>query len=469
MLNSFLPHAGALYGASPLPAAPGVVEWRPGFILTKGASTGIRPPTLLFFSNGHGEDAVGAAIAAEVRSLAPGVRLLGAPIVGSGLPYRRGQVTVVTPTKPVPSGGFIGIRRLPAVWQDLRAGLIRLHLRQALALRHLAPTVDLVVGIGDRVVLYVTRLLIHRPLVMVAIADSVHLTGNLEGVWTSADRRLMRRYARRVFTRDGWSAELLRRDGVPAEFTGNPMMDAFEGTGIELGVRSAGEPLIGLLPGSREEAYRNFRLILSGVAALQSMGLVRAAFAAAWPDSLSLERLESHLPGSGWTLRRPPARGNGGSGPHPGGHVATLHHTSGSSVAIVTGRFGDIISQADVIVGLSGTGNEQAAGLGKPVVICPGTGPQVTAELVRRQTLLLGEAVRPVEPRGEAIAAAVLEILRDPELRARMGDEGRRRMGPRGAARRIAEAVIEELERIRPGCTRILPDRPGKEAPASAS
>ncbi|WP_324667666.1 lipid-A-disaccharide synthase-related protein [Geochorda subterranea] len=396
-------------------------------------------PAVLFLSNGHGEDAVGAAIARELSDTLPSARVLAAPIVGDGGPYRRLGIAVVTPTRPMPSGGFVGLKRSRALWHDLRAGLIRLHLRQARALRRWAPGVDLVVGVGDRLILYLARWVIRRPLVFVAIADSAYLTQGRE-ISNPGERSLMRKCARVVFTRDHLSADMLRKYGVPAMFVGNPMMDAFDITGTRLGDARDGDPrpTVAILPGSRAEAYANFRLALDGVLCAFRAGLRHCRFVAAWADNLPVAPLSDALAGTQWCLVPAP----GAFGEEEAWAVA---HPDGATVTIVTHRFGDVISQATAVIGLAGTANEQAAGLGKPVILPRGTGPQLNDAMVRRQRLLLGEAVRAVEPNGAAIAGALRAVLDDPERYRRMSEVGRSRMGPRGGARRIAQAIAAQL------------------------
>lgn len=362
--------------------------------------------------------------------------------------FRRLRIPVAIPTGRMPSGGFMHISRPGALLQDVRNGLVTLHLSQALALRKLASSVALVVGVGDRVILYANKWLLHKPLLLVSVADSAYLT---EGrtISNPGERRLMQRYAKRVFTRDELSARLLRQFGIEAEFAGNPIMDALQSRGPQ---PLAGSGLvIALLPGSRKEAYANFCLILEAVLHLGS-SLDLAGFVTAWPDDLLPERLSDYIQGSQWelsTYQPHAATAEGLDGDQPPGLIGQLRHRRGIQVDLVVGRFADVVQEAKVAIGLAGTANEQAAGLGKPVVVCPGVGPQMTMRMVRRQQLLLGEAVRAVEPSGRAIADAVIHILANPDLYRRMSEAGRTRMGPTGGARRIAAAALEELRRIR--------------------
>ena len=91
------------------PGAPGMGPAQERQALPSGG-----PTTVLLFSNGHGEDAVGACIARRLREVAPHIRAWAAPIVGEGLAYRRAGVPVVVPTRG----------RDPSLWsRDLQAAL----------------------------------------------------------------------------------------------------------------------------------------------------------------------------------------------------------------------------------------------------------------------------------------------------------------------------------------------------------
>ena len=57
---------------------------------------------------------------------------------------------------------------------------------------------------------------------------------------------------------------------------------------------------------------------------------------------------------------------------------------------LIRDAFVDVVESSDLILGLSGAGNEQAAGLGKPVISFIGTGPQTTYRRMAEQERLLG-------------------------------------------------------------------------------
>ena len=283
---------------------------------------------------------------------------------------------VVGVQKTMPSGGFI-LEGVHGLWQDLRAGLLGLTWRQMRAMRQLSKVTDWVLGVGDVYPLLMKALFLPLPFVFVPTAKSDYIRGHFR--WEAA---LMRSQCLAVFPRDARTAAALAEQGVPAEYLGNLMMDAFSVTGYDFG---AGErPIVALLPGSRKpEAYRNAALMLEIVQAVctgpESAGELAPVFLLALAGGLSETELAEAAEPGGWQYRlRSCDEG------------VLVSPDGGCEVRIIRGRFGDVISQACVALGMSGTGNEQAAGLGVPVVAPVGRGPQFTRHFARDQRRLLG-------------------------------------------------------------------------------
>src|SRR5713226_1214147 len=106
-------------------------------------AAGVRP-SLLIVSNGHGEDAVGLALAAEIGSLA---HVVAFPLVGMGSAYR--GIPILEPRRALPSGGF-GLRgSWRAIWTDLRAGAVSHWLAQRATLRQQRGRHHMAIAIGD--------------------------------------------------------------------------------------------------------------------------------------------------------------------------------------------------------------------------------------------------------------------------------------------------------------------------------
>ncbi len=160
--------------------------------------------SLLIVSNGHGEDAVGMALAAELGSLASVVAF---PLVGAGSAYH--GVLLLEPRRAIPSGGF-GLRgSWHALWADLRSGDISHWWAQRATVRRQWEQHRLVVAIGDVYCVQMAALAGH-PIVFIPTAKSEYYEPHR---WL--ERLIIRRQAAIVFTRDQATADALRHAGLP--------------------------------------------------------------------------------------------------------------------------------------------------------------------------------------------------------------------------------------------------------------
>ncbi|HEV8353167.1 MAG TPA: hypothetical protein VGR24_03100 [bacterium] len=351
-------------------------------------------PSVLIISNGHGEDAVGAALARRLEAAAHTV--MAYPLVGTGRNY--GRIPMLEPVRELPSGGF-GARGTGLV-ADLRAGGLGLVRRQRRTLRAERGRYDLVVAIGDAFCLWMAAA--TGPAMFIGTAKS-----SRHDPYSWLDVRIIRGLAAHVFARDEDTAAALRARGIDAAYVGNPLMDTIGSAGSGI-VRRPDRHVVVLLPGSRQEAYVNLENLL------RLAGVVTQRAPVDW-----------------WCALAP-----------------TLDRTKAEAMSPdvnFSTDFGGTVGSADVVVSLAGTASEQAAGLGKPVVAFPGSGPQFTPQFLALQQKLLGDALVSAPTWTEA-AAAVLRLLADPEERLRRGAAGRLRMGPPGAIERIAGEILKGLK-----------------------
>ncbi|HEY1429745.1 MAG TPA: hypothetical protein VGF18_09230, partial [Candidatus Tumulicola sp.] len=124
---------------------------------------------LLFVSNGHGEAAIADIVAAEIRTLAPGVRCDHLALVGRA---RSQNMHDTGPQRVLPSGGLIAMVNLANIARDVRAGLIGLVLSQRAFLRKAHDAYAAVVAVGDAYA-YVMATAARLPTVFVGTAKSV--------------------------------------------------------------------------------------------------------------------------------------------------------------------------------------------------------------------------------------------------------------------------------------------------------
>ncbi len=380
---------------------------------------------LLFLSNGHGEDIVGAKIAQELMGIAPYIDVIAMPVVGEGKAYEAIGVKIVGPRLIMPSGGLIWRRPL-ALLRDIQVGLLSVARDQIRILKALSSDVDLVVGVGDKVILFLNAWFTKKPMVFVGLADSKYYAGTRR-VYTNPERKIMRKWCKGVFVRDEPTAQDLNDNGVAARYVGNPMMDTFDITGEDFGMGSK-ETIIGILPGSRGDAYENARFILKVVYSLSQKACDAIGFLLALAPTLSIYELADHLTVDGWRL----------SEVKPGLWSFQL---SPAQVLVTGDLFGDVLATSHMVIGLTGTANEQAAGLGKPVITFPGMGQQINARFVMGQKKLLGDAVLVVEGNEESVTNAVFQLITQQEQYNFMSQAGRARMGDSGGSRRIAHEI----------------------------
>lgn len=364
---------------------------------------------ILFLSNGHGED----AIAGRIHD-ALGLPATAWAMVGEGEGWRARGVPLIGPANRLPSEGF-GTLTLRHFLRDLRAGLMPTYARQAAFARRLSGF-RLAVAVGDVVPLAAAWLAGLR-FAFVSTAKSAWY-GNGTG-HDALDRWLMRRAAA-VFPRDALTAARLAAAGVPCRDRGNPMMDGLEPRD-PAALCPPGATAVALLPGSRADAAENLRLLLAAAARLPG---VRALVAA--PPTLDPGAVRAE----GWQDDRWDAALGGAP-------YRVLRHADGARALIVTDRFADCLHAATLAIGMAGTANEQAVGLGRPLVAVPGAGNQGAA-FVAMKARYFGPAAVTAPRDPAAIAAAARALLADPARRVAMAAAGRERMGPPGAAAAIA-------------------------------
>jgi uncharacterized protein (TIGR03492 family) len=402
----------------------------------------------LIVCNGHGEDQVAAALAAALRARQPGLRLAALPLVGRGAALEAAGVDCLGPRAVLPSAGLT-LHHPAAALADLRAGLVRVTLAQLTLLRRARP--DHVLVVGD---LYAHALaaLVPAPRSVVQTLVSVHMQrpgrfrigprSFMERVrWP--ERRLMRGRVRAVYARDELTAAWLRRRGIAhARYLGNPMVDAVgAGTPVE---GSAGRPAVALLPGTRPYAHASVGLMLAALASLGPvLGLVAWTHGppAPRPGWVPCERRAAGLLAA-WrwqpSATEPPGRSRPSSPPTL---VAEPAAEPVAEVWWLEGRFADVLASARAVLGTTGTAQEQAAGLGLPVVSFP-VRPDLSSAFLRNQQRLLGSALQLVPPDPASIAAALREALADGPHRRAAARDGPARMGPPGAADRIADDLL---------------------------
>jgi lipid-A-disaccharide synthase len=251
--------------------------------------------------------------------------------------------------------------------------------------------------------------------------------------WRPGRMQTMKRYVDRVLVIFPFEEELYRREDVPVEFVGHPLVDLVRvrASRAELlrehGLEPAA-PTVALLPGSRpNELHR----IVPGIAA-------------------SLPLISSQVPGVQFIVAAAPNL--------PDALFAPL------AVPIVHERTDDVLAASDVVITASGTATVQAALHERPMVVVYRLSPltyRLGKPFVRVDTYAMANLVagRRIVPEliqdeftPERVARECVRLLTDEQLRRSTRDELRRvreRLGGTGASGRVAEAVLAAA-RFRP-------------------
>jgi uncharacterized protein (TIGR03492 family) len=326
----------------------------------------------------------------------------------------------------LPSAGFGGIDyRL--LLKDLRNGLIGNHWRQLRMTRRLRKRFDLILAVGDIVPLLAATL-IGSPFAFIGCAKSAYSGSRSAYSWS--ERWMLRGKCLALYPRDELTARHLAAQGMAVRYLGNPMMDHLEGSG-DLHDLPQGQLVIAMLPGSRDDAEDNALDLVRIALDLTQQANRTYAFVMPVHASFDFGKLcsliESELHG------RIEIRQLGSSrvmiAPGPENRPTTL--------LIATDMFGAALRRAAAVVGMAGTANEQAIGLGVPLIVVPGR--QVQGEkYVRMKMKYFGPAAVLAPCRADRIGAALERILTEPQVRAEMIRAGQVRMGAPGASASIA-------------------------------
>jgi len=260
--------------------------------------------------------------------------------------------------------------------------------------------------------------------------------------WRPGRMQTMKRYVDRVLVIFPFEEELYRREDVPVEFVGHPLVDLVRVRAPraallrEHGLEPAA-PTVALLPGSRpNELHRivpgiaaSIPLIASKVPAVQFI----VAAAPNLPDAL-FAPLASSI--------RPRSSGEAGFS---------------QNVPIVHERTDDVLAASDVVITASGTATVQAALHERPMVVVYKLSPLtyrlgkpfVHVDTYAMANLVAGRRIVPEliqnEFTSERVADECVRLLTDEPLRRRTHEELRRvreRLGGAGASGRAAEAVL---------------------------
>jgi len=389
---------------------------------------------VLVVSGGNAEDLMGATLCGHLD----GLSLAALPLVGAGKRYEGRVERILGPRTQMPSGGF-PFNSLDNLIADLQAGFATEIFRQLRAAQAARGKIRAVAAVGDAYTLAVACMASNwgqLPLFHLQPLISHYYWGG-RTTWARLRQinqfgaedylfyeRWMHRFVRAVYVRDKLSQDRAWQLGMhKTRFVGSMAMDTLSEPERELGDVLDGRPVLVLLPGTRRDVRFSLPMMLKSAALLPEMqGLV------AWAADFS----EVPLP-EDWSM-------------HVLDEQTAVAKQGETRVWLLRGVFSAILHVGKVAIGTAGTANEQAAGMGIPVVAFPTLGPQYIASNALRQTRLLGKALCLVEADPGIIAKAAGQYLNDSQIRQEAQRDGLERIGSRGALPTIAQEIRASLE-----------------------
>ena len=420
---------------------------------------------LLCLSNGHGEDVIAVRIGQELQHHPAAPELAALPLVGEGRAYSQLGIPIIGSVRTMPSGGFIYMEGRQLL-RDLRGGLLQLTWAQFKAVRRWGKKGGVILAVGDIVPLLFAWLS-GAPYAFVGTAKTDYYVRDEAGplpnrsrweTWSGSvyypwERWLMSRpRCKGVFPRDKLTTEILQQWSIPAFDLGNPMMDGIHPENPEpifyepdAELKEVQRSLIvNLLPGSRApEAYNNWQQIVRALAGLLDTFSDRSLlFLGAIAPGLSLDPLCQTLETWAWRQQPPELTVSNIQLNDPG----ALTFTQKNATLILTqDDYNLCLLKSDCCIAMAGTATEQFVGLGKPAIAIPGKGPQFTPAFAEAQTRLLGPSLILVE-HPDKVGSVMQQLLRDPDWLQLIAENGHQRMGQPGAAKRIANCLMERFK-----------------------
>jgi len=374
------------------------------------------PRRFLFISNGHGEDAIAAAIVARMPKA---VSVEAYPMIGAGNAYT-GVCPIVGPRATLASEGWRNVKG--SLRRDLATGGLGTVPPAFNFLRKINGKYDRVVVVGDMVGVLACYLTGHRGLYYI----DVYKTGAAR-LYSGPERWTIKQACKTVFCRADNLARSLEHIGVDARSAGNVMMDAIPHGDYDARARRKHALAVTLLPGSRALTSESFALQVDALRTLPAE--LRPDVFLAVAGSVGVDDLakKAGLKRTSMLSAEPSDLGELSDGD------LTIHMARGAAM-------GNLLTVSDVVLSQAGTATVQALGLGKPAITF--VNPRDRRSRFTDEQMLFGDARTVVTADTPSVGAALRKLLGDDEERRRLANIGRQRIGGPGAMHAIIDALM---------------------------
>lgn len=389
---------------------------------------------VLFVSNGEAEDAIAISLIRYWLYMREEDRVAALAVAGTGKAYIANDIPLISPPMQMPSNGF-AYQSWNLLYKDFEAGLFSHLSTQYKALKKLSNQVDYVVGVGDIVPVIAAKVL-NKPSSFVGCAMSDYYISPQKpraSSYSGLKRRFLKQMNTLVFPRDLFTTNNLIRLGIRAEYQGNPMLDCIEySKNIDLNLNPELNT-IAILPGSHDDARKNFRIIMSIV---EKMKINRPIiYLVAVADKEDIHKYGKDLSKSNWFIKKSTPR-------------HTIWRNNKDELHLLNGYFGNVLMSSHAVIGTSGTGNEQAAGIGVPVISFPCGSIQYTQKFGNAQKRLLGKALNFIpdsSPSPDLLMKYIEKALGNVKYREDVKNSAVERFGDFGASERIVSRIIQTI------------------------
>jgi uncharacterized protein (TIGR03492 family) len=382
-------------------------------------------------SNGLIEDMMACQIIKHLKQNIPTITIKALPLVGEGKAYIRENVQVLGPCKNLPSEGLthFGFKYL---LKDIKAGLIKSLIEQVKILKNEGKKSDFIIVVGDIFLCALCGFFSGKKVIFASTAQSVYIRKiDRINLW------LTKKFSIIVFPRDEKTHFYFEKFGIPTVYFGSLAMDCVEITGVDFGIPD-GKKVIGLLPGRRKDAFEKFSLLLEIIDEVLKVSKEKnvefPVFIISLSPTLDIKEIKRKTEKLNWKFIEINGEKNKG---------ITGYIEKDSNKVIISDKFGDVINRANLIIGFSGVANEQAIGLGKPVITFPVKGNLYPWDFFKKlQRKLLGEYIFTLPFDKKLITEKIFFILENYSLiHEKVKKIGIERVGPKGAGEKIASYV----------------------------
>ncbi len=375
---------------------------------------------ICIIASGYAEEMMSAKLLKEIKielqnqNLSDEYLLLGGSLVSSGRWFQEEGIDTFFNGGMTPSGGF-PFRTVKGFFADLFGGafispfVFRNEIKKI-------KDIEVLIVLADTFFLWLAEVQKNSPIVFLPTARS-----NYHKAHNPIQKQQMKDHATVVFPRDLLTSDDFTEYGINSIFFGNLMQDLLNPNAPKI---TSDEPMIALLPGSREETYGNLNMMLKVVIEITTP--IHWAFVQA--GSLDSEKIDDVFVSDGWTKK-------------------DNTWTKGvSRVYVYKGiQFDSVALSCDFAISQAGTVGDQIAGLGKPVIGFVGTGAQSSTQRMIEYENLWGEAFIYERDYPKGVIQDINRLLNSPQEREDRGKVGLQRMGEAGATKKIAQYIVENF------------------------